>query len=201
MCRLGHGAWPIAILLSAACQAGIVPPASAQARTGWLSTDAMNQKLDSLEAMALTCDKSDRRFSLVSAIAAAGAVQSGPEAAPPPPYPGIVARLATLYEACDDYGTRHAIVSIMQTQAERSEAVAFLAEAAQENQSPARAGVMAHDTEFPLPYEAVGILARLGSEGRAALQRLHAEGTVRDPAARRRLEGMAREGFPEPRRR
>ena len=189
-------AFALVVLLAAVPLLG----ASAQAGPGRPSTEALNAKLDSIEAAALACEKSDRRFSLVAAIAAAGSVQPGPEAVPPPPYPGIVARLSRIYQACDDYGTRHAIVSVMQTQAERDAAVAFLAEAAQEAPSPATGGVLSHDTEFPLPYEAVGILARLGSEGRAALQRLLSEGTVRDPAARRLLEGMAREGFPEHRR-
>jgi len=92
----------MAIVLAAACQAGIVPPASAQAGAGWLSTDAMNRKLDSLEAMLLACEKSDRRFSLLSAIAAAGSVQSGPEAAPPPPLtPGTPADRAVCQRFTD----------------------------------------------------------------------------------------------------
>jgi hypothetical protein len=185
--------------MTASCFAGLTH-AHAQLRGGeWRSIEAMNAALDSVEAVAMACEKSDRRFSVVSAIAASSSVQSGPDA-PPPPYPGIVARLARIYRACEDYGTRYAIVSAMRAQSERNEAVAFLAQVAQEDASPATAGILADDAAFPLPYGAVGILSRLGSEGRGALQRLHAEGTVRHPAARRRLEGMAREGFPEPRR-
>lgn len=183
----------------AAFSTAVPPEAPAQVRGAeWLSVRAMNAKLDSVEALALTCEKSDVQLARISAISVSGWTRSGPDAPPPPPpYPGIVARLANVYRQCQEYWVRWAIVSSMPAQAEQREAIAFLAQVAQETRPPETGGLLADDAGLPLPYEALGILSRLGFGGRAALQRLHAEGTVRHPAARRRLEGMAAQGFRE----
>ena len=46
-----------------------------------------------------------------------------------------------------------------------------------------------------LQFGAIGTLTFMGSEGLAVLQRLHAQGTVREPAARAYLDTLANHGF------
>lgn len=163
----------------------IVPPA------------LVNTMLDSLERVALTSPEADQRRAAITRISAAGWTRRGPDSAVSlPPYPGIVARLARIYRQTDDWSVRHAIMSLIIPQAERAEAVAFLAEVARE--PPAQAppeGVFLDAPPSPLPAEAVGALTRMGPEGRAALQRLHNEGAVREPTARVYLDRLAQQGF------
>ena len=162
----------------------------------YLTVEEMRAKLDTMEHIAVTAAGFERRISAVSAIAAAGAMGPPPGEAPPPPYPGIVERLRRVYrQNADNSPIRHAILGVMRTQFERVEALGFLGEVAQESPPPEATGVMRNET-FPLPWEAIEALSRMGPEGSAALQRLHADGTVHEPAARRHLEQMAREGFP-----
>jgi hypothetical protein len=118
-------------------------------------------------------------------------------------YPGIVERLAKIYRESADYGLRYSIISLMIPQAERAAAIAFLEEvAAEEPQRPVSVpGVAVVDDSWPLQNEAIGALLYLGPPGRAALQRLHAQGTVREPMARATLDNLARQGFPDPRKR
>ena len=180
---------------------GITVPGRAFAQADrYLPLAAMNAKLDSLEHLALTSDNPDQRRSAVSAISGAGWLRSALDAPPPPPpYSGIVARLARIYRQSDDYWVRWSINSLMVPQAERAEAVAFLEQVAQEPLvQPAPGDTVSVDAPTPLTSGALGALTLMEAEGRAALQRLYAQGTVRQPMARAYLEQLARQGFRKP---
>lgn len=173
----------------------VIAPAPSQA---WV-----NARVDSLVQVALT--SADRRSQAVLGIAKFGEwwmLTQRDVTAPPPEvrYPGIVARLARIYRQTDDYSVRGLIMGFMIHQAERTEAVAFLAEVAKQPAdppppAPPGVGLVWDDTRFPLQYHAIGTLTYLGPEGRAALERLHAEGTVREPTARVYLDTLANHGF------
>jgi hypothetical protein len=160
-------------------------------REHYLTVEAMNALLDSIETLALTCEHSDAQLHRISTIAVWGVIQPGPHAPPPPPpYPGVVARLVRIYGHCQGSWTHGIIVKQMTLQAEQKETAAFLEEVAQEAAS--------ERTDTPpstVPASAIEVLSWMGAEGRAVLQRLHAEGTVRDWDARARLEALARQGF------
>lgn len=168
----------------------------------------VNARLDSLEQIALTSNNPEARSAAVLAISAPGRwwQRTQDDQKTPPTavrYPGIVARLARIYRQSDDYGVRYSIISLMMPQAERAEAVSFLEEVVEEPgpdpvQPRPGAAVVANDAVFPLAYEAVGALTRMGPQGRAALQRLYVSGTVREPMARALLEKLARQGFERP---
>jgi hypothetical protein len=192
------------LLFSSALLLTEIDRAPAQAK-GLVPLSAMNAKLDTLEHTALSSANPDERRSAVIAIAAAGWLRSQPPP-PPPPYPGIVARLASIYRQSDDYWVRYAIIGSMTQEAERAEAAQFLAEASARQPEPGPPppeGVerVGNEAEFPLPYNAIRALMRMGPEGQAVLERLHALGTVREPMARAQLDTLARHGFKEPPRR
>ena len=165
---------------------------------------AVNAMLDSLERVALTSSNPDERARAVLAISGPGRLWiSAPGANHTPPgvrYPGIVDRLARIYLQSGKSSIRDVIVYWMLPQAERAEAAAFLAEVASqeaERSPPTPPGVLpvGHDTAFPLPYRAIDALTHMGPEGRAALERLQAQGTVREPSARVYLDQLAGQGF------
>ncbi len=111
----------------------------------------------------------------------------------PPPeikYPGIVARLQQAYPYVGPI-RQPLIVSFLAPQAERAEAIAFLRELAQgEDGGP--------EYERPVPLVAVAALSRMGAEGAAELQRLHAAGVVTEVMAKVQLEHLARTGYRRP---
>ncbi|MGD8869236.1 MAG: hypothetical protein PVI01_16565 [Gemmatimonadales bacterium] len=157
----------------------------------------VNAVLDSLERVALTSNDHDQRVTAVLGVSAPGRfwLYTQPGAEEPPAeirYPGIVDRLARIYRQSDDYWLQLAIIDLMALQAERARAVDFLEQVARESH-PEDAG-----TEWPLPLEAVIRLAEMGAEGRAAVERLHAQNAVRNPSARAHVEGLIRRGFKKP---
>jgi hypothetical protein len=168
----------------------------------------VNASLDSLEQVALMSDSPDRRSAVVLAISGPGRWWMLTPGAEEPPseirYPGVVARLVRIYRASDEYSLRYSIISLLALQAERAAAAAFLEQVAVE-EPPARpvpppgVAIVLDDYSWPLQNEAVGALLYVGPPGRAALQRLYAKGTVRDPIAKATLEKFASEGFRDPR--
>lgn len=170
----------------------------------------LNARLDSLEAVALTSPDPNQRFLAVIGIASPGRFWfvAHPQAEVPPVsvrYPGIVDRLVRVYDR-SEYRERLEIISLMIHQVERSKAVEFLSAVAEEPepeplQPPQGVIVVESDTEFPLQVEAVGALTLMGPAGRATLERLHAQGTVREPMAEARLDTLANHSFQEPPRR
>jgi hypothetical protein len=179
--------------------------ASAQADSVRAPSQAwVNTRLDSLEQVAVTSGAGDRRWQAALGISGFGRrwmLTQRDVTAPPAEvrYPGIVARLARIYGQSDDYTLRDLIIGEMIQQGERAEAVAFLAEVAQAPPDPAPAvqpGVgRVWDDRFPLQFDAIGTLTYMGLEGRAVLERLHAQGTVREQMARAYLDQLARHGF------
>ena len=168
------------------------------------SLASVNARLDSLEQVALTSDNGDRRWQAALAISGFGRrwmLTQRDVTAPPPQvlYPGIVDRLARIYRQVDVYSVRDLIIGMMIHQAERAEGATFLAEMAQEPPEPAPPAIpdvgIIWDDRWPLQFNAINTLTYMGAEGRAVLQRLYAEGTLQHPAARRRLEELARQGF------
>jgi len=173
--------------------------AVAQADSVSGSVQRVNARLDSLERVALANRSFEQRLSATVGIASPGGLWfvAHPGSETPPPeirYSGIVERLVRIYRR-SEYSVRNAIISLMIHQAERAKAVAFLAEVAQEPAPPPVAGVAIVDDTWPLPYNAIMRLTHMGPEGRATLQRLQAQGTVREPMARAELEELARRGF------
>lgn len=180
-----------------------VAPARAMGQAkGFLTLPAMNAKLDTLELLVVSSDSCNRRRSTLIAIGGAGWMRNEADAPPPPPYPGIVARLARIYRQTTDCSLRATVITLMIQQAEREEAVAFLALVAQEPApalpQPTPPGVVLGDDNPPVQTLAIGALSSMDQPGEAALRRLQAEGTVREPMAREELERLARRGFQKP---
>ena len=152
---------------------------------------ALTRMLDSLEEVALTADNLDGRVTAVLALSGPGRWWRLTGAEEPPSeirYPGIVERLVRVYRGNPkNYGVRYAIVGLMSQQAERGAAAAFLEEVAATERTD--------DSQTFLQSDALSGLLYLGPPGRAALQRLYAEGTVRDPMAKATLEEFAARGF------
>ena len=176
-------------LACAIMQTMIVGQARAQDRLP--PAAALNPMLDSLEEVALTSDNLDRRLTAVLALSGPGRWWRLTGAEEPPSeirYPGIVERLVRVYrENPQNFGIRYAIVGLMSQQAERRVAAVFLEEVAATERTD--------DSQTVLQNEALSGLLYLGPPGRAALQRLYAKGTVRDPIAKATLEEFAARGF------
>jgi len=158
---------------------------------------AVNARLDSLERVALASDDEERRIDAIIGVGNTGLTSSYEqlcaEAVPPEVrHPGVVARLAALYDRHDDDRARNLIITLMIGQAERSEAVAFLEQLVRRQVPP-------EEREAALRHarNAIRSLTRMGSPGRAGLQHLHAGGGVRDPTVRAHLEELAKGGFYE----
>ncbi len=161
--------------------------------------------LDSVQRTAGTHDGAMRAAMIMSHFGEAWIRKPGDAALPPGPviYPGIVQRMIRLYRQSPDTAVRGLIIGRMIYQAERAEAVAFLGEVAQEPPEPPRPvpapppgmGIVKDDIQFPLQWGAIESLTYMGADGRAALERLQAQGTVREPLARKYLEELARQGF------
>jgi hypothetical protein len=166
-------------------------PGQARAQDRLPSAAALTPMLDSLEEVALTADNLDRRVTAVLAISGPGRWWKLTGAEEPPSeilYPGIVERLVRVYRGNPQhYGIHYAIVGLMSQQAERGAAAAFLEEVAATERTD--------DSQTFLQNHALSGLLYLGPPGRAALRRLYANGTVRDPIARATLEEFASRGF------
>jgi hypothetical protein len=186
----------------------IVPAreAPAQARPRLMSKEAY-QRLDSLEAVALTGTTFATRLDAVatitriagSQVARQGQCSEGrvPGAIE---FPGLVSRLKGIYVRSQDTSLRRAIVDNMLWQAECTEAAAFLAEVAEEppvKRTPPF-GVVTDNVRGSVQWEAIGVLAGLGPSGESALRRLYGQGTVRDSSARALLEYLSQHKFRQP---
>lgn len=179
---------------------GSAPPASARcpAPAAPRVTDPapVDARLDSLEQIALTADDPEQRIDAVVRVGNAGldgVAEACKEITPPDVrHPGVVARLASLYGQLDDDRPRNLIITLMMGQSERTDAVAFLERLARDPVRPER-----RDEEARRLRQLLNALSRMGPQGRAALERLHAEGAVQEPAGRRYLDQLAKRGFRE----
>lgn len=190
------GIWHLSIPRAATAQVEKVQTPS-QAR--------VNARLDSLERLALTSGESDERWRATLSISAFGRLWMLTQrdvTAPPAEvrYPGVVRRLAKIYQQSNDRTVRSLIIGDMIRQAERAEAATFLAEVAQEPPpaavpSPPGVALVWDDSQFPQQFDAINTLMYLGREGQAMLRRLHSMGVVREPTARMRLDELARQSF------
>ncbi len=157
----------------------------------FLSVAEIQPTLDSLEHAALSSATSGERRSAAIALAAVGWGLGQDPHAGPPPYPGIVPRLARIYQQSGDEWVKWVIIRTTVQQADRQVAAAFLADVAAQSDSPKGRGKL----PFPLQYTSVMALSHMGSEGQAELERLHSQGTVRNAMARARLDTLANHGF------
>jgi hypothetical protein len=179
--------------------------AAAQRETRSLPRPApMTGILDSLEHVALTATDASARARAALTITDAGRLQVnvGPTdtARRHPRYPGVVARLVTIYRKSADPVLRDLIVQWMPVLADRPHAIAFLAEVASETPIPRSGGAShvlppGHGTASSRAHTAIYALTRMGAAGRAALARLDVSGSVRDPEARAYLARLANEGY------
>lgn len=196
---------PLLLIATVLAQTLVLGTAAAQRDTRSLPhAGGMPAMLDSLEHVALTAMSSTARARAALTITDAGRLQTatGPTGAAQlhPRYPGVVARLVTIYRRSTDPAVRDLIVQSMPALADRVHAIAFLAEVASEAPVPSsrrtsRPVPPGHDTALSRPYTAIYALTRMGAEGRAALARLDVNGSVRDPEARAYLTRLAKEGY------
>lgn len=190
---------PLAVLFTVGC--AIAPAQASGQAQGYRPIGTMNVWLDTLERHVLSPDSCNHRMTSMITISGAGWVRTD-VSSPPPPYPGIVARLERIYRQTGECGLREAIVGMMGLQAEAADAAAFLARVAQDQEVPQAAaprptpGVLVLVDTPPIQALAIGGLTFLGQPGEAALRRLYAAGTVRQRDAREQLEALARRGFP-----
>lgn len=154
----------------------------------------LHARLDSLQNMALTASTHSGRLTGVIGVMSVGQLWyfSHPERRnqPPPRIPvrGLVDRVETIFNQTDDPLLRSHIVKMVRYQSERGEAIEFLMRVAR---SPARPG----DGSIDLPHRAVVGLSVMGDRGMAALQRLHAEESVKSGLARVYLEKVETNGW------
>ncbi len=198
MAKYAYTGYSCAMMLLSALACAASPVRAVGQAPGQPSTAAVNARLDTLERQALSSNGCDSRTLALLPIAFAGRRSSDPSSAPPPPYPGIVDRLARIYRQTGVCGLRDKVIPLMVFQAERQAAVTFLEGVAQEPTSTAPSPPGATHEIWPLPVSAVGALAALDQPGEVALRRLSAEGAVREPMAREALRRLARQGFREP---
>jgi hypothetical protein len=137
-----------------------------------------------LEQIALKGSSSRIRASAVMNLALLGSRRKSH------PVNGTVDRLRQIYQQTKDPSVRSMVVVGMADVANRAEAVRFLELIAVQN---------GEKSDFPgAPSRALGSLVAMDDEGRAALQRLHHTGAVRDPEARMELATLAKQGFRVP---
>ena len=179
--------------------------ASAQRVTGMEPTPAkVNALLDSVQQTAASPDGAWRAALIISGVGERWLTKPGAALSSPAQvrYPGIVQRLTRIYRGTRESTVRALIIGLMLRQAERAEATAFLSEVAQEppDAAPPTPGmaIVADDMSFPRQFNAISTLTYMGTEGQAALTRLHAQGTVREASARRYLDQLAQNGFRRP---
>lgn len=121
---------------------------------------------DGLERLALSSDDRTVRISAVHWLARPGHKL---DPADPTAEAGIVNRLSALYSQANQVDVRRSIIALMEYQAEKAEAIGFLTFVAESSESSGG--------HFPAPYLAATTLAKMGPEGQAVLQDLHASGT------------------------
>jgi hypothetical protein len=143
--------------------------------------------LDRLEHLALTSESQTVRIEAAFRLAYAG--ETGRES---PPLPRIMLRLARVYHALNDSGTRLAIRNSLPLQAERDAAIALLRSVAAE----ADTASFHTDWHGDDRVEALVRLSEMGEEGRTVLREMHRSGEARSLQARTILEDMAQRGFP-----
>jgi hypothetical protein len=204
--RAGSG--KVLMILAGLWQSSVPATAVAQVRGTWPPglppAAAVNRRLDSLERVVLTSDNPDQRSGAAVDLLSPGTWWHGNADSVPPSenrYPGVVARLARVYRQSNDLLVRQTILLSMPYQAERTEAIAVVEEAAHEANpvSAPRPGSITVDDTPRSPAIAVSVLTAMGPEGEVALRRLYAQGSVQDLRARRLLEELARQGFRRPR--
>ncbi len=175
---------------------GILPSmAQAQSVTQWrggpspFGTPAeWARRQDSLERVAIGATDQGERLRAVLRIAGPGRSYRLEDEPPDEVvYPGIVAALKRIYARSEDR-IRIEIVGMLPGQAERSDALQFLAELARTND---RLGWRS------IGFYAVNQLSRMGPAGAAELQRLHASGAG-VTEVRMRLDRLAQSGYREP---
>ena len=194
----------VCVVLGLLGLAAVVPMREAASQAGQRPLPRVAyQRLDSLEQVALTGTTFAVRLDAVSTINSIALGQGNCVGGPAPSvikYPGLVSRLASIYRRSQDANLREAIVGKMLWQAECAEAVAFLAEAAEEAPSApiTSAGVIYDGFRNTPQSDAVSILVAFGPRGESVLRRMHSQGTVRDSIARTSLERLSRHGFRRP---
>lgn len=142
--------------------------------------------LDGLESLAIEGSQSVRRAA-ISKLGQAGSVREGW-----PGVPGVIARLARVYDASDHPIEKNVIAGHMISLPDTAAAVDFLVSLAIQDED---------SQDFPGAAErGVHLLSYLGQPGRVALARIHREGLVRSPAARMQLRILEQRGY-RPRRR
>ena len=141
----------------------------------------LERLLQGLEDLATHGEQYDLRIAAVVALFSTGARGKGR------PLDGTVQRLVRVYETATDGSVRSAILMLMPGVADRVGGVIFLEQLASEE--PGARG-------YPWSVRnALGALAGMDEEGRAALRRLHQASTVVDPEARAFLAEVAARDF------
>ena len=151
-----------------------------------VSDAAYRATLDGLEQLAVTSDVFKARIGAVILLASAGS------ALLEKPDPGTVNRLATVYRQSNDIHVRSLIARVMCCQAEASQAIEVLKSVAQDDRPGDRS------SDWPPAHWALTSLETMGPAGRAALQGLYADGSVKNPRARGYLEYISQHSFQEP---
>lgn len=166
--------------------------------------EAAYQRLDSLEQVALSAPSFAARLHAVSTITSIASGEGTCARGPVPTvikYPGLVDRLASIYQRSSDDALRHTILDRMLWQVECDKAAEFLAQVAGEEPAPSRgASGGIHDAMHSTRQShAIDVLATLGPRGETVLRQLHGQSSVRDSTARAALDRLARRNFRRPR--
>lgn len=176
----------------------VVPTAGAAQQTADVPDSVVYARIDSAMNMALNGSTNDERTTGVIGVLSLGQRwyrgHPGRQNQPPPRirYPGLVDRVETIYEATEDPLLRRFIVRHVRFQSERDQAIQFLMRVARSRTRPSdRRLHLPHD----LAHEALQSLVAMGDRGMAALQRLHAEGSVKSGLARIYLEKIKKNGW------
>lgn len=200
-----HGitATPVLGILVLLSQAAFPNSAFAQHDTlKEMSRAEANTFMDSVQRTAGTPERAWRAVSVISGFGERWMKKPGDAEGSPSSvqYPGVVARLAAIYSQTASRRVRQRVLGAMIHQAERGQAVAFLSNVARQPvdtvvaASPGDVSMVDH-LRFPLQAQAIEALVYMGVEGSAALQQLHSAGSVREPAAKRRLDELAHGSF------
>ncbi len=107
--------------------------------------------------------------------------------------------MARIYRQTSQCHLRESIIELMVDQSEREEAAVFLVGVAEEPGPPPAPGEAIVYDDATMQESAIAALTAMGQPGDAALRRLYALGTVREPNARATLDRIAaRRGFARP---
>lgn len=139
--------------------------------------------LDGLQSLVLNSSSSGTRLASVYWLSVAGSSGSAS------PVDGVVRRLDEVYRRSESRQIRVAVANTLLSQNDAAAAVRVMEYIASEDRPEE------HGSEAPAAYAAVQGLLHMGSEGVAALRRLHAVDAVRNPFARSRLDRIAEDGF------